>query len=51
MRSTFNSCSSNRARDSFSGAVKETPEVCSPSLKVVSMISIRLRSITSFFFP
>src|SRR5690606_660873 len=38
--STFTSVSSRRAMVSFSDGEKETPLVCSPSRRVVSMISI-----------
>ena len=39
-RSTFRSCNSARAIINFSCGTKLTPLVCSPSRKVVSMISI-----------
>ncbi len=39
MRLTCSSSSNSRAMESFSRALKETPEVCSPSRSVVSMIS------------
>ena len=43
--STFNSSNNNLAKVSFSDAEKDTPEVCSPSRRVVSIISIILRFI------
>ena len=48
MRSTFNSSNNNLESVSFSATENDTPEVCSPSLSVVSMISIVLFFIARF---
>ena len=51
IRSTCNSVSSRRAILNFSWGANETPEVCSPSRKVVSNISIRMELFVVSFFP
>lgn len=49
IRSMFNSCSNNLANVSFYDAVNDTPEVCSPSRRVVSIISIVLLILSLVF--
>ena len=49
MRLTHSSSSNSRAMESFSRALNETPDVCSPSRSVVSIISTGGSIVAGYF--